>query len=479
LLLWAALAASGAALAQADSPDAAQLLKAIAPYGEFRTSALVAWHPVGREMLVRQRVDGVEQVYRLSEPGAKLEPLASLRGPGESATWHPVSAELLTFPRANAGAWTRKGDRILFPTHVPDRKNPERIARTTLHLADPLKPDGARRVATLAGGGWSGFAFSEDDKQVAFTEHGIAGAHLWVMDVATGRKRRVTQASKEPVSYGAPRFLKDGRALLATSDRGSDYRRLTQITIADGREYPLTSRHKFDVDEFAISFDANRIAFTTNENGSHVLRFLDLATKRELTRPPLFDGVIGALQWRRKSDEVAFTISSARTAGDVFSFDAKDNKLTRWTNGNNPALNTSEFAEPRLVIWKSFDGLEVTGFHYHPPAKFAGRRPVFVNLHAGSPTQAKATFIGRNNYFVSELGIAMIYPNFRGTPGFGKAFLELGDGDAPRDLAALLDWIRAQPDLDGERVLVGSSPEGVSAREFAAGVEAARAHLLN
>ena len=202
----------------------------------------------------------------------------------------------------------------------------------------------------------------------------------------------------------------------------------------------------------------NKVAFVTNEAGSSVLRFFDLTSWKELPRPPLLQGVIGAVQWRRGSDEVGFHIASARTAGDVFSVDLKTRKMTRWTNGNNPAMNTNEFVEPRLIKWKSFDGREITGFHYHPPERFAGKRPVIVNIHGGPEAQARPGFIGRNNYFVSELGVAMIFPNVRGSNGFGKSFLKLDNGmlreDSVKDIGALLDWIRAQPDLDGERVMI-------------------------
>jgi dipeptidyl aminopeptidase/acylaminoacyl peptidase len=66
---------------------------------------------------------------------------------------------------------------------------------------------------------------------------------------------------------------------------------------------------------------------------------------------------------------------------------------------------------------------------------------------------------------VTELGIAMIYPNVRGSTGFGKTFLRLDNGrnreDSVKDLGALLDWIKQQPDLDGDKVmLLGGSYGG-------------------
>jgi dipeptidyl aminopeptidase/acylaminoacyl peptidase len=331
---------------------------------------------------------------------------------------------------------------------------------------DPLKPESDRVVARFDGGGWFGFHFSEDGRQLVFIEFKSANeSYIWVMDVASGKKRRVTAPGKdEPVFWGETRFSKDGKGLFTVTDRGSEFRRLAYLPLAGGKERVLTSHIAFGVEDYDISFDANRIAFITNERGSGALRFIDLSTLKELPRPPLVQGVIGGLAWRKKSSEIAFHMSSARSAGDVFTYDLKENKAIRWTNGNNPQLNTSEFVEPRLVKWLSFDGREISGFHYHPPARFEGKRPVIINIHGGPEAQARPGFIGRNNYFVSELGVAMIYPNVRGSEGFGKTFLKLDNGmkreESVKDIGTLLDWIAAQPDLDAARVSITGGSYG-------------------
>jgi dipeptidyl aminopeptidase/acylaminoacyl peptidase len=89
---------------------------------------------------------------------------------------------------------------------------------------------------------------------------------------------------------------------------------------------------------------------------------------------------------------------------------------------------------------------------------------VIVNIHGGPESQARPGFIARNNYFVSELGVAMIYPNVRGSEGFGKTFLKLDNGmkreDSVKDIGALLDWIATQPDLDAARVFITGGSYG-------------------
>ena len=110
---------------------------------------------------------------------------------------------------------------------------------------------------------------------------------------ATGKMRRITPPAKgDTVFYGEARFTKDGKGLITTSDRDSEFRRLTYLPVDGGKPRVLTPKLKFDVDTFDISFDVNRIAFTTNEAGADVLRLMELSTFRELPRPPLVQGVI-------------------------------------------------------------------------------------------------------------------------------------------------------------------------------------------
>ena len=508
LALVALLLAAGAAPAEEDvveppaslviegvPPISAAIARHLKPYEEFHPHALLSWHPTRREMLVGRRLNATSQVHWVGEPGAIPTPLTDFPDAVSNASFQPTTGAYFLFARGEGGnevfrlhrydpatravtpispegerasslAWSPHGDLIAYAVQSIDRHNPQRKAATTLHLVDPLKPETDRVVARFEGGGWFAFRFSENARRLVFVEYVSANeSYLWVMDLATGRKWRVTPNTKgETVSYGKARFSRDGRGLYATSDRGSEFKRLVYVPLSGGKERVLTRDLAYDIEDYDISFDANRIAFITNEKGSHVLRFLDLATLKQLARPALVQGLIGGLEWRRKSFELAFHVTSARTAGDVFSYDLGSNRLTRWTNGNNPDINTSEFVEPRLIRWKSFDGLELAGFHYHPPARFEGRRPVIINIHGGPESQARPGFIGRNNYFVNELGVAMIFPNVRGSSGFGKTFLKLDNGmkreDAVKDIGALLDWIGNQPDLDAQRVLVTGGSYG-------------------
>ncbi len=61
-------------------------------------------------------------------------------------------------------------------------------------------------------------------------------------------------------------------------------------------------------------------------------------------------------------------------------------------------------------------------------------------------------------YWVNELGCAVVQPNVRGSTGYGKTYLALDNGfnreHSVQDIGALLDWIARQPELDASRVAV-------------------------
>ena len=219
----------------------------------------------------------------------------------------------------------------------------------------------------------------------------------------------------------------------------------------------LTMEIKWDVETFDITKDGKRIAFVTDEDGVSVLHVLDTGTDKEMAVPKLPASVIGGIRWSGNNTELGFTMQTARAQADCYSLNVATGKIERWT-ASETAVKTEAFPEAELVRWKSFDGKMISGFLYKPPAKFTGKRPVLVVIHGGPEGQSKPTFLGRNNYLLNELGIALIFPNVRGSTGYGKTFSLLDNGfkrdDTYKDINALFDWIVTRPDLDAERIAV-------------------------
>jgi dipeptidyl aminopeptidase/acylaminoacyl peptidase len=220
-----------------------------------------------------------------------------------------------------------------------------------------------------------------------------------------------------------------------------------------------------DVESAALSHDRELLGYVINENGLSTLHVLDLKTGKQRAVPKTPAGQINSLHWSENNRDLGFSLSSAQSPSDVYSVDVQAGRLERWTFSETGGVPAQNFVEPRLVKWKSFDGKEISGWLYAPKTKPAsGKYPVAIVIHGGPEGQSRPGFLGRNNYLINELGVALIYPNVRGSTGYGKTFTQLDNGllreNTYKDIGALLDWIGQQPNLDSEKIMVTGASYG-------------------
>jgi dipeptidyl aminopeptidase/acylaminoacyl peptidase len=212
------------------------------------------------------------------------------------------------------------------------------------------------------------------------------------------------------------------------------------------------------VERFDLSDDGRLLAYSVNEDGYSRVTVRELRGQAALPQPELPGGVIGALDFTADGERLAIALSTPTSAGDVWSWDVRGGKLERWTFSELGGLDPADMVAPQLVRFESFDGLSVPAFIYRPRPRAKGKAPVIVQIHGGPESQTRPSFNAAIQYFVAELGAAVLLPNVRGSDGYGKRYLAMDNAekreDSVRDIGALLDWIRSQPDLDAERVVV-------------------------
>jgi dipeptidyl aminopeptidase/acylaminoacyl peptidase len=291
----------------------------------------------------------------------------------------------------------------------------------------------------------------------------ITDSELHLLDVATRKLSRLTPASQRVVSYGSAQFSRDGRSVFATTDLDSEFLRLVRIDVASGGLTPLGSNTPkspaWDIEAFEVSPDGEQLAFVSNENGSSRLSLLKLSSGKVRAVSGIPAGVMTGLEWHENGRDLGFSLAHAQSPSDAYSVDVKTGRLTRWTESETGGLPATAFREPELITIPSFDQLKVSAFVYRPDSsRFAGKRPVVVIIHGGPESQSRPGFMARYNYFLNELGVALVVPNVRGSAGYGKRFLTLDDGflreDSVKDIGAFLDWIGTDSGLDPSRVSV-------------------------
>ncbi len=490
----------------------AAVLGPIQRYSQVLGHTVVDWHPTRREMLVAHRLpdSSTTQIFRLRTPMGALEPLTDSPDPVSSARWEPTLGRHIVFTRGTGGDevfqlfkldpetrtvtqitpsgqrhsfgdWVPAGpgqaSRLLY-TSVPLDRTAQGGSRTsvntTLSLVDPADPAGARQVAELPGGGWFGVEVSPDGRQAAMTHYVSATrSEVWLIDLASGQRRQLLPAAGETVaaSHLAGGWSPEGEALFLVSDRASEFRELMRL---DLRAAPpaglrrLTPQIPWDIEDGDLAPASGLLAVTANVDGRDELRLLDAATGAEKALPGaarLPVGSVGSLRTHPATGELAMVVSGAKAPAQVFSLNPKTGAVETWTRPVTPAgLDLSDLPDPEVVRWKSFDGRTISGILYLPPAKFTGRRPVYMSVHGGPEAQSKLGWKGRLNYLTQVMGIAVFEPNVRGSSGYGKTFLSLDNGrlreESVKDMGTAIDWMATHPRLDARRVVVGGGSYG-------------------
>ena len=454
-------------------PDA--LRSATQPYLEFRTATVLGWNPATRGLLITTRFGNALQLHEVARAGGdrrqisfEAEPVvdaAYARVPGapllvrkdvggaEFFQLYTLDAGRLMLltdgnSRNEGGVWSRDGQRVGFTSTRRDG------TASDLYVMDPRRPGSARMVHQTTENGWSFDAFAPDGSKALVTRSISAEkSEVFELDLASGALARLTPAGAA-VAWSEPRYAPDG-TIYVVSDQGSDFARLG--TLARGGGFtPLSREPKWDVGTYGIAEDGSFIAYTVNVDGASVLRLIDRRTGR-LRTPVLPQGVITSLEVAPWGD-IALTLDSARSPADAWVVDPRTLKAVRWTNSETGGLDPALNREPELVRVRSFDGTDVSGLLYRPdPAKFPGKRPLILQIHGGPEGQSRPGFQGRSNYYLNELGVALFYPNVRGSTGYGKRFLGLDNGpfrreDSVKDIGAFLDRLAGDPNIDDGRI---------------------------
>jgi dipeptidyl aminopeptidase/acylaminoacyl peptidase len=467
-------------------PIPASLADTASRYGSYRSANMVDWHPTQQTMLISTRFAETPQLHLVSAPGAERHQLTFFPDAVRFGRFHPNGGDYIVFQKDTGGGewyqlyrydmatgnitlltdgksrnlqgpWSTHGDHVAYMSTRRTGKD------TDLWVMNPADPKSDRLLTQLSGGGWEPADWSPDDSKILLVEElSINETYLWLVDTETGEKTPFTpRDAKEKVAYTGAMFSKDGKGVYVTTDKDSEFLRLAYIDFATKQYRYFTTDIPWDVENFDLTKDGSRIAFVANKNGFSTIHILDTATGK-IFNPKHPAGVVGPVRWNRDSKDLGFALTNVHVAGDAYSL-ATDGSVTRWTNSET-AVNTDAFPDAQLVKWESFDGKMISGFLYRPPAKFTGKRPVLVLIHGGPEGQSQPTFLGRNNYLLNELGIALIYPNVRGSTGYGKSFSLLDNGflreDTYKDINSLFDWIATQSDLDAGRIGVTGGSYG-------------------
>jgi dipeptidyl aminopeptidase/acylaminoacyl peptidase len=231
------------------------------------------------------------------------------------------------------------------------------------------------------------------------------------------------------------------------------------MPVAGGDPVVLLPELPHEINGATWSADGKSIYFLANTGVRQELFQVDVAS-RKVSQLTQGDHTVGSWSYEPSLGRHAFTISTPTSAGDVWTLNASRRSRPTRVTGVFDYL-AREFRLPRTeaVQWKGEDGATVEGLVFYPLDYQEGQRyPLVVQTHGGPAASDKFSWHSSSNYVpvLTAMGYLVLKPNYRGSTGYGDAFLRDMVGNyfnqAHKDVMAGVDHLIGQGMADGDRM---------------------------
>ena len=384
------------------------------------------WSPDGRSIafVARRDPDTANQIYLLHSDGGEARRITSHPAAVSSISWGPDGKSLFFLSTDAKSAEERERDRLQDDVYAFEETNFKHRHLWTTDLEGKTKKitDGAWTVGS--------YKLSADGKRIAmhrtpgpllgFNERG----EVWVMD-ANGENAR--QLTNNKVSEGDASLSPDGSTVLFTSASNEQFEhyyndKLFLVPASGGNARVLIADSPYEIENAAWSNDSRSIYFTANMGVHNEIMKVDVAS-RKVTQ--LTKGEHTLLGWSFDEDTGLhlFLRNTAPRPSEVFTMPAAGGEMKRVTSVFDEDLAKFKTARIEAIKWKGQDGIMVEGLLYYPVDYQQGRRyPLIVATHGGPASSDRFGFATEYQVYAAK-GYAVLRPNYRGSTGYGDAFL--------------------------------------------------------
>ena len=338
-----------------------------------------------------------------------------------------------------------------------------------LHDVYRLNLDSGELVKEIENPGYAGWLADEDlVVRCAISPLPDGSFDVLVRDSAEAEFRHLLAIpAEDATSTDVVSFSGDGRSLLMISSAGSDTGRLTRVDLATGESVVLAEDPEADVAGVLLDPDTRDPLIVTilKDRMSYVV--LDPSAEEDLKAVRALHAGDPSFSGRNEADTtwlIAFNVD----AGSVtyFMYD-RPTKTGRLLFSARPALDGYQLAAMEPFSFPARDGLVIHGYLTFPPGLGRTGLPAVVDVHGGP--QVRDTW-GYNPeaQWLANRGYLCIQVNYRGSTGYGKAFVAAGDrewgGKMHDDLVDAVQYAASQGWADRSKVAIyGGSYGGYAA----------------
>jgi dipeptidyl aminopeptidase/acylaminoacyl peptidase len=355
-------------------------------------------------------------------------------------------------------AWTDDGKQIAI-----DSSRDDPASRDSFMI--DLASGGTRLVAKNPGVG-NIEGISRDGKRALLSRLKSRGDNnLYLLDLTLRSDTPITMHDGIALFFGD--IAPDGGAAYVGTNKDRDLMAFGRISLASdekpGTIKVLAERADGELDGIAINKQGTLAVLAWNVKGRTEISFYNLAQNKQLPGPKLPGELAGGFAFSKDGSKLAMTIAGAAQPTDIWIMDVKTQQFRQLTFSPHPGVDLAALVRPELVTFKSFDGLELSGWLYRPKNQ-NGPGAYVVSFHGGPEGQERAPFRSDYQALLAQ-GIGVFAPNVRGSSGFGKKFVNLDNGElranGVKDIKACVDYLVDNHIADPKRIgITGGSYGG-------------------
>jgi dipeptidyl aminopeptidase/acylaminoacyl peptidase len=397
--------------------------------------------------------------------------LLYMQDTGGDENWRLHDVNLETMLRRDLTPFTGVQAQIVatskkFPTEVLVGLNRDNEQLHDVFRLDLLTGDLALEVRNPGFVGW--LADEEMEVRAGFAPLPDGGFNLMLRDHPDDEWRALlTVPADDATSSDVITFSADGRSLLAVSSIGANTSRLIRLDLATGDTEVLAEDPEADVAGVLVHPDTRepRIVTLLKDRSEYVA--LDPSVEDDLKTIRALHPGDPVIQAGENADSpwlVAFTNDAGPVA--YFTYDPVAH-TGRFLFDARPELTRYQLAEMEPFSFTSRDGLTVHGYATFPPGADRSGLAAVVNVHGG-PQVRDVWGFNPEAQWMANRGYLSVQVNYRGSTGYGKAFVNAGDREwgarMHDDLIDAVDYIVGQGWADRDRVAIyGGSYGGYAA----------------
>jgi dipeptidyl aminopeptidase/acylaminoacyl peptidase len=252
-------------------------------------------------------------------------------------------------------------------------------------------------------------------------------------------------------------FGADGSFLYVTSARNSNFIRLVKLDIKTGAETVVDQDAEYDIAGPVISDLTHQLLGVSYNKERFTYKAFDPAFARDLAAmAKIHDGDIQINNGTADEREWMISYNSPTDPGATYLFN-RDTGTARFIFRPRPWLKPETLAEMQIITIRSRDGLTLHGYVTLPKGVPPHDLPAVEIVHGGPWVRASWGY-NAEAQFLANRGYASIIINFRGSTGFGKAFMKAGDkewgGKMTDDMVDASQWLIDQKIADPKRIAI-------------------------